>query len=53
MAMPEFINDSLISEPEEGIDYTSFGYLLLSAVIEVAGKKPLEEPMSEFIFVPS
>lgn len=53
MAMPEFINDSLISEPGEEINYTSFGYVLLSAVIEVAGKKPLEELMSEFIFVPS
>jgi serine beta-lactamase-like protein LACTB, mitochondrial len=53
MAMPEFINDSLISEPGEEINYTSFGYVLLSAVIEVAGKKPFEELMSEFIFVPS
>ena len=46
-------NDSLMSEPGEETNYTSFGYGLLSAVIEVAGKRPLEELMSEFIFVPS
>ncbi len=51
LAMPG--NDSLMSEPGEEINYTSFGYGLLSAVIEVAGKRPLEELMSEFIFVPS
>ena len=53
MAMSVFINDPLISEPGEEINYTSFGYVLLSAVIEVAGKKPFKELMSEFIFVPS
>jgi hypothetical protein len=53
MAMPEFINDSLIWEPGEEINYASFGDVLLSAIIEVEGKRFLGELMGELILVPS
>ena len=52
-ALDVFVRDSLLLNPGEQVSYTSFGYVLLSAILEKVGKKPFTELMEEKIFVPS
>ncbi|MEM9075732.1 MAG: serine hydrolase domain-containing protein [Bacteroidota bacterium] len=52
-ALDVFVKDSLLFNPGEQVSYTSFGYVLLSAILEKVGKKPFTELMEEKIFVPS
>ena len=47
-----FQSDSLLFQPGEKYSYTSFGYVLLSAVIEKVSKKPFMEYLNEVLFRP-
>ena len=47
-----FEGDSLLFAPGEDYAYTSFGYVLLSAVIEKVSKKPFMDYLSEEILKP-
>lgn len=47
-----FQSDSLLFQPGEKYSYTSFGYVLLSAVIEKVSKKPFMEYLDEILFEP-
>ena len=51
-AMRAFESDSLLFEPGEKYSYTSFGYVLLSAVIEKVSGKRFLDYLNEAIFVP-
>jgi len=52
-ALAVFIDDPLVAKPGEKNSYTSFGFVLLSAVLEAAGGKPYGELMRTEVFVPS
>lgn len=47
-----FKDDPLVGPPGKEWKYSSYGYNLLSAVIEHAAKKPFLEYLSEAVFVP-
>lgn len=47
-----FKDDPLLSVPGEKWKYTSYGYNLLSAVIEQAANKPFIDYMAESVFIP-
>ncbi len=47
-----FESDSLISPPGEKFNYTSFGYVLLSAIIEKVTNKPFMEYLNDIFFNP-
>jgi serine beta-lactamase-like protein LACTB, mitochondrial len=47
-----FKDDPLLGAPGEEWKYSSYGYNLLSAVIEQAAEKPFLDYMSESVFVP-
>jgi serine beta-lactamase-like protein LACTB len=51
-SLEQFSNDSLLFEPETQFEYSSFGYVLLSAVIESASHQSFPEFMNEKIFSP-
>ncbi len=52
-ALDVFINDPLLFNAGEKVEYTSFGYVLLSAVLEKEGGKPFTQLMQEKLFNPS
>jgi serine beta-lactamase-like protein LACTB, mitochondrial len=52
-AIEAFKADPLVFKPGERVAYSSFGYVLLSAVIEQAGGKPFSTLMQTLIFEPS
>ncbi len=52
-ALPDFINDPLIHEPGTETQYTSFGYVLVSAVLQGAARKPFAELMRDTVFEPA
>lgn len=47
-----FQNDELLFKPGDKYSYTSFGYVLLSAVIEKASNKSFVESVNETFFTP-
>lgn len=47
-----FINDPLIAAPGEAVRYSSFGYVLLGAVLEAAAGKPFPKILSEEVTRP-
>lgn len=47
-----FENDPLVEAPGQRWSYSSYGYNLLSAVIEAASRKPFLEYMQEAVFEP-
>jgi len=49
-AIQYFINDPLISEPGKQEHYSSFAYVLLSAVIEASSGLTLENVMDKYLF---
>lgn len=51
-ALSVFINDPLVSEPGESMAYSSFGYVLLSAIIESASGKNFIDYLNTMIFEP-
>ena len=51
-ALPVFINDPLESEPGTNQSYSSFGYVLLSRVVEAAANKDFVEYLNDEIFAP-
>ncbi len=52
-ALAEFASDPLVSAPGSEENYSSYGYVLLSAAIEKASGKPFEEAMRELVFEPA
>lgn len=52
-ALDVFINDPLIAKPGESYHYSSFNYVLLSAILEKAGKDTFDRLMLDYIFKPS
>jgi serine beta-lactamase-like protein LACTB len=52
-AFPPFINDPLVAMPGTETNYSSFGYVLLSAVIVSAGAAPFDFLLQEKVFKPS
>lgn len=52
-AIQHFQKDKLISEPGEKYAYSSFGYVLLSHVIEAATKRTFQDLVEEKVFKPS
>lgn len=52
-ALDAFINDPLISDPGESYEYSSFGYVLLSAVIDSAWGGGFQECVRETILKPA
>jgi serine beta-lactamase-like protein LACTB, mitochondrial len=47
-----FANDPLLFKPDTAFSYSSYGYNLLSAVMEAAGGKPFLELMQAELFTP-
>lgn len=52
-AFDVFINDALVSKVGVEKHYSSFGYVLLSGVLEKASDKPFVALMEEYLFRPS
>lgn len=52
-ALPIFASDPLVHAPGEGQTYSSWGYVLLSAVLEGAAGVPYERAMRELVFEPA
>lgn len=52
-ALDVFINDPLVVEPGSEFHYSTYGYVLLSAVIEAASDDPYEYYMRWFVFHPA
>lgn len=52
-AFGSFISDPLVSESGTEESYSSFGYVLLSGVIEAAAGRPFGDLMHEYIFSPA
>jgi CubicO group peptidase (beta-lactamase class C family) len=52
VAIHRFANSPLIFEPGTKIDYSTYAYVLLSAVVQAAGKQPLERQLGERIVKP-
>lgn len=51
-ALNQFSNDTLLFAPGTQVEYSSFGYTLLSAAIESVSNSPFPEYMKNCIFVP-
>ncbi len=49
-AFDQFLNDPLIAEPGTKISYSSFGYVLLSQVLENAGGMPFKQLMESSVW---
>lgn len=49
-ALSPFLNDDLIATPGEGFHYSSFGYVLLSHLIETVSGRPFQVYMRERVF---
>lgn len=52
-ALSVFASDPLVSAPGSAENYSSYGYVLLSAAIEKASGKPFEEAMRDLVFEPA
>lgn len=52
-ALPDFAGDPLQFEPGQAYRYTTFGYVLLSAVLEAAAGRPFDALLSERILEPA
>lgn len=52
-ALPDFVSDPLEFAPGSGYRYTTFGYVLLSAVVEAAAGQPFDVFVRERIFEPA
>lgn len=52
-ALAVFINDPLDNEPGTAMAYSTFGYVVLSAVIEAAYGEPYEQAMQDLVFGPA
>ena len=52
-ALADFIGDPLVSKPGEAFQYSSFGYVLASAILEAAGKRPFHELLAREILAPA
>ena len=52
-ALNPFINDPLIAEPGAGVHYSSFGYVLLSAVLTAAAGETFDSLLHKYIIAPS
>ncbi len=52
-ALSDFIDDPLIHAPGTATQYTSFGYVLVSAVLQAAAKAPFAEVMQQAVFAPA
>jgi CubicO group peptidase (beta-lactamase class C family) len=52
-ALPAFVNDPLEFAPGTDYRYTTFGYVLLSAVLEAAAGQPFDTFLREAIFKPA
>ena len=52
-ALPDFINDPLEFEPGSDYRYSTFGFVLLSAVLEAASGQPFDVFVRERIFEPA
>ena len=51
-ALPYFAKRELLTEPGKAFRRTDYGWILLSAAIETAARKPLREVLRESIFSP-
>lgn len=47
-----FANDPLLFEPDSSFSYSSYGYVLLSAIVEVASGAPFIDTMQAELFTP-
>ncbi|WP_374658993.1 serine hydrolase domain-containing protein [Inhella sp.] len=52
-ALPDFVDDPLLFKPGQGYQYSTFGYVLLSAVLEAAAGQPFDALMRELVFEPA
>jgi serine beta-lactamase-like protein LACTB len=52
-AFSSFISNPLIAESDTEESYSSFGYVLLSGVLEASAGKPFRDLMHEYIFAPA
>lgn len=52
-ALADFIHDPLQFEPGTGYQYTTFGYVLLTAVLEAAAGQPFEVLLREQVLKPA
>ncbi|HEY7370066.1 MAG TPA: serine hydrolase domain-containing protein [Thermoanaerobaculia bacterium] len=52
-ALPAFQNDPLLFPPGRREAYSSYGYVLLSAVVEAASGQPFEQSMRRLVFEPA
>ena len=52
-ALAPFISDDLLFKPGGSYEYSSFGYVLLSAIIESAASRPFAEYMQQTLFLPA
>ncbi len=47
-----FINDPLVSPPGEAVNYSTFGYVLIGAVLEAAAGRPFPDILAETVTAP-
>lgn len=52
-ALRDFINDPLVASPGEKFNYSSFGFVLASAVLEAAGRRPFHDLLRDEVLAPS
>lgn len=52
-ALPDFIDDPLVHPPGTATQYSSFGYVLVSAVLQAAAGVPYAEVMRRTVFAPA
>ena len=52
-ALNIFINDSLVSQPGEKYNYSSYGYVLLGAALENASGKKFNDLIKEYVLLPA
>jgi CubicO group peptidase (beta-lactamase class C family) len=50
--LPAFVDDALTADPGTSFGYSTFGYILLSAVMESAAGQPFLDVMQETVFEP-
>ena len=52
-ALPDFIREPLIHAPGTATQYSSFGYVLISAVLQAAAQAPFADVMQRTVFAPA
>ena len=52
-ALAPFIGDALVAAPDTTYRYSSFGYVLASAVLEAATKRPFYDLLRDEVFAPA